>query len=91
MSKRNSGEQKRENSQLKITFSVLIMVLSFLAELYTMIILKGNPIYLAGFGLVFNKRPITHPPNGIFNFFLCADEQRNAATVSEVKRRKRRA
>lgn len=53
MSKRNSGEQKRENSQLKITFSVLIMVLSFLAELYTMIILKGNPIYLAGFGLVF--------------------------------------
>ena len=42
MSKRNSGEQKRENSQLKITFSVLIMVLSFLAELYTMIILKGN-------------------------------------------------
>ena len=29
------------------------MVLSFLAELYTMIILKGNPIYLAGFGLVF--------------------------------------
>ena len=87
MSKRNSGEQKRENSQLKITFSVLIMVLSFLAELYTMIILKGNPIYLAGF----NKRPITHPPNGIFNFFLCADEQRNAATVSEVKRRKRRA
>ncbi len=79
MSKRNSGEQKRENSQLKITFSVLIMVLSFLAELYTMIILKGNPIYLAGFGLVF------------FDFFLCADEQRNAATVSEVKRRKRRA
>lgn len=53
MSKRNSGEQKRENSQLKITFSVLIMVLSFLADLYTMIILKGNPIYLAGFGLVF--------------------------------------
>ena len=53
MSKRNSGEQKRENNQLKITFSVLIMVLSFLAELYTMIILKGNPIYLAGFGLVF--------------------------------------
>ena len=53
MSKRNSGEQKRENSQLKIIFSVLIMVLSFLAELYTMIILKGNPIYLAGFGLVF--------------------------------------
>ena len=53
MSKRNSGEQKRENSQLKITFSVLIMVLSFLVELYTMIILKGNPIYLAGFGLVF--------------------------------------
>ena len=53
MSKRNSGEQKRENSQLKITFSVLIMVLSFLAELYTMIILKGNPIYLAGVGLVF--------------------------------------
>ena len=53
MSKRNSGEQKRENSQLKITFSVLIMVLSFLAELYTMIILRGNPIYLAGFGLVF--------------------------------------
>ena len=53
MSKRNSGEQKRENSHLKITFSVLIMVLSFLAELYTMIILKGNPIYLAGFGLVF--------------------------------------
>ena len=48
MSKRNSGEQKRENSQLKITFSVLIMVLSFLAELYTMIILKGNQIYLAG-------------------------------------------
>ena len=53
MSKRNSGEQRRENSQLKIIFSVLIMVLSFLAELYTMIILKGDPVYLAGFGLVF--------------------------------------
>ena len=30
-----------------------LQILPFLAELYTMIILKGNPIYLAGFGLVF--------------------------------------
>lgn len=53
MSKKNIEERKRDNYHLKIIFSVLIMVLSFLAELYIMIIRKGDPIYLAIFGLIF--------------------------------------
>ena len=53
MSKKNLEERKRDNYHLKIIFSVLIMVLSFLAELYIMIIRKGDPIFLAIFGLIF--------------------------------------
>lgn len=53
MSKKTFEERKKDSNHLKIIFSVLIMGISFLAELYTMVILKGNPIYLAIFGLVF--------------------------------------
>lgn len=53
MSKKTFEERKKDSNHLKIIFSVLIMGISFLAELYTMVILEGNPIYLAIFGLVF--------------------------------------
>ena len=62
-----------------------------------------NHIFRINYGTVIFSRIVYHDYfkgksdllsriwSGIFNFFLCADEQRNAATVSEVKRRKRRA
>lgn len=53
MSKKSVEERKKDSNHLKIIFSVLIMGISLLAELYTMIVLEGNPIYLAIFGLVF--------------------------------------
>lgn len=52
MSKKEFEERKHNNYHLKIIFSVLIMVLAFLAELYIMIVRKGDPIYLVIFGIV---------------------------------------
>lgn len=53
MNKKSLDERKRDTNHLKIIFSVLIMGISFVAELYIMVLLNGNPIYLAIFGLVF--------------------------------------
>lgn len=53
MGKKSIGERKRDSNNLKIILSVIVMAITFLAEIYIMIILKGNPIYLAIFGLVF--------------------------------------
>lgn len=52
MSKNNVEEQKKDNNYLKVIFSVLIMVVGVLAELYIMIILNGRPIYLCVFGVI---------------------------------------
>ena len=47
-------QQKRENGYyLKIIFSVIIMAISFLAELYTMIVLQGEWLFIGIFGLIF--------------------------------------
>ena len=80
MSKRNSGEQKKKPPKHPyfLFFNFENLYCHFSRIVYHDYF-KGKLIY---FSRIWSS---------IFNFFLCADEQRNAATVSEVKRRKRRA